>query len=164
MENSDFFQRVRLAEEPHAHTAAVVTRGNVRFTVLTARLLLARMSAPDELGWPLLLRACGAHESFIRTHGWADEPARVAEFLLLDRLFQRSVVHALAGGPRRFSELRELLQDVTPRALALALKDLTPAGLVERTVTPDFPPATVYRLTPPAGTLLGPLEQLARAS
>src|SRR5271169_1418663 len=63
---------------------------------MTARLLLARMSAPDELGWPVLLRACGAHESFIRTHGWAAEPARVAEFLMLDRLFPRSVVFALS--------------------------------------------------------------------
>jgi uncharacterized alpha-E superfamily protein len=63
---------------------------------MTARLLLARMSAPDDLGWPVLLRACGAHESFIRTHGWGAEPASVAEFLLLDRLFPRSVVHALA--------------------------------------------------------------------
>ena len=62
---------------------------------MTARLLLARMSTPDDLGWPVLLRACGAHESFIRTHGWAAEPSRVAEFLLLDRLFPRSVVHAL---------------------------------------------------------------------
>ncbi|HEX3713754.1 MAG TPA: alpha-E domain-containing protein [Trebonia sp.] len=64
---------------------------------MTARLLLARMSAPEDLGWPVLLRACGAHESFIRTHGWAAEPSRVAEFLLLDRLFPRSVVHALAA-------------------------------------------------------------------
>ena len=62
---------------------------------MTARLLLARMSAPDDLGWPILLRACGAHESFIRTHGWAAESSRVAEFLLLDRLFPRSVVNAL---------------------------------------------------------------------
>jgi uncharacterized alpha-E superfamily protein len=62
---------------------------------MTARLLLARMAAPDDLGWPVLLRACGAHESFIRTHGWAAEPARVAEFMLLDRLFPRSVVYAL---------------------------------------------------------------------
>jgi uncharacterized alpha-E superfamily protein len=62
---------------------------------MTARLLLARMAAPDDIGWPVLLRACGAHESFIRTHGWAAEPMRVAEFLLLDRLFPRSVVHAL---------------------------------------------------------------------
>jgi uncharacterized alpha-E superfamily protein len=62
---------------------------------MTARLLLARLSAPQELGWPVLLRACGAYESFIRTHGWAAEPSRVAEFLLLDRLFPRSVLHSL---------------------------------------------------------------------
>ncbi len=62
---------------------------------MTARLLLARMPGPQELGWPLLLHACGAYESFIRTHGWAAEPTRVAEFLLLDRLFPRSVLHSL---------------------------------------------------------------------
>jgi uncharacterized alpha-E superfamily protein len=63
---------------------------------MTARLLLARLSTPEEFGWPMLLRACGAHESFIRTHGWAAEPSMVAEFLLLDKLFPRSVLHALA--------------------------------------------------------------------
>jgi uncharacterized alpha-E superfamily protein len=62
---------------------------------MTARLLLARVPAPEEMGWALLLHACGAYESFIRTHGWAAEPARVAEFLLLDRLFPRSVLHSL---------------------------------------------------------------------
>jgi uncharacterized alpha-E superfamily protein len=62
---------------------------------MTARLLLARVPAPQDMGWPLLLHACGAYESFIRTHGWAAEPARVVEFLLLDRLFPRSVLHSL---------------------------------------------------------------------
>jgi DNA-binding HxlR family transcriptional regulator len=57
-------------------------------------------------------------------------------------------VLALAGRPRRFSELREELVGVTPRALALALKDLETAALVERRVTKDYPPATSYRLTP----------------
>jgi DNA-binding HxlR family transcriptional regulator len=74
------------------------------------------------------------------------------------------VVHALGTEPRCFSELREHLTGVTPRALALALKDLTAAGLAERTVTVDFPPATVYRLTPAAGQLLDPLERLSRPS
>jgi uncharacterized alpha-E superfamily protein len=43
-----------------------------------------------------VLHACGAHESFIRTHGWASTPVDVAEFLMLDRLFPRSVLHALS--------------------------------------------------------------------
>jgi uncharacterized alpha-E superfamily protein len=83
---------------------------------MTARLLLARMSAPDDLGWPVLLRACGAHESFIRTHGWAAEPARVAEFLLLDRLFPRSVVHALATA-------EECLTALSPGPVRAGLED-----------------------------------------
>src|SRR6202012_5387311 len=61
----------------------------------TARLLLARMSTPADLEWPVLLRACGAHESFIRTHGWAADPDPGGGFLLLHRLCPRSVVHAL---------------------------------------------------------------------
>lgn len=54
---------------------------------------------------------------------------------------------ALAEGPSRFSELRETLVGVSPRALALALKDLESADLVERRVTSDYPPTTSYRLT-----------------
>jgi uncharacterized alpha-E superfamily protein len=63
---------------------------------MTARLLLARMAAaPHEAGWPMLLRACGAYESFIRTRSWTGDAAHVAEFLILDRLFPRSVLHTL---------------------------------------------------------------------
>jgi DNA-binding HxlR family transcriptional regulator len=47
---------------------------------------------------------------------------------------------------RRFAELRAAL-DVSPRALALALKDLADAELVERHVHDGFPPSTTYRLT-----------------
>jgi DNA-binding HxlR family transcriptional regulator len=68
------------------------------------------------------------------------------------------VVYALAEGPRRFSELRETLTGISPRALTLALKDLEAVGLVDRRVTDDYPPATVYRLTRtgrPLAALLG---------
>jgi DNA-binding HxlR family transcriptional regulator len=69
------------------------------------------------------------------------------------RKWSMPVVHALGAGARRFSELRSALTGVSPRALALALKDLQGAGLVERSVTDDYPPASVYRLTPRAGPL-----------
>ena len=70
------------------------------------------------------------------------------------------VLAALTHEPRRFSELRLDLAGISPRALTLALKDLESAGLVERRVTDDYPPATVYRLTRrarPLGDLLEPL-------
>ena len=50
--------------------------------------------------------------------------------------------------PRRFSELRAALP-ASPRALALALRDLESAGLVHRTVTEDHPPQTRYAATDP---------------
>jgi uncharacterized alpha-E superfamily protein len=63
---------------------------------MTARLLavrvLAAVHAPD---WAALLSASGADEAFMRAHGAVADPAGVAEFLLLDRDFPRSVLHAL---------------------------------------------------------------------
>ena len=57
--------------------------------------------------------------------------------------------------PRRFSELRSSLPGVTPRALALALRDLEQASLVRREVLPTRPPSTVYRPTSRGEAVLG---------
>jgi uncharacterized alpha-E superfamily protein len=63
---------------------------------MTARLVSIQANSPDEdAGWRTVLRACGADEAFLRTHGGTFEPQRVTEFLLLDRLFPRSALHAL---------------------------------------------------------------------
>ncbi len=70
------------------------------------------------------------------------------------------VVFALGEGPMRFSELREALEGISPRALTLALKDLEAAGLIDRRVTDDYPPSTVYRLTRPGRPLATLLRQV----
>jgi uncharacterized alpha-E superfamily protein len=63
---------------------------------MTARLLSIQALTPEYAPqWRTVLRACGADESFLRTHGGEVVPQRVAEFLLLDRLFPRSALHAL---------------------------------------------------------------------
>jgi DNA-binding HxlR family transcriptional regulator len=68
-------------------------------------------------------------------------------------------VLAELGAPRRFSELRAALP-ATPRALALALKELEAAGLVRRTVTDDRPPRVRYEATEAAL----PIAAAARAA
>jgi uncharacterized alpha-E superfamily protein len=83
---------------------------------MTARLLLARMPGPPETSGTLLLHACGAHESFIRTHGWTAEPSRVAEFLLLDRLFPRSVLHSLVNA-------EDCLEALNPGSVRMGMDD-----------------------------------------
>ncbi|MCV2393943.1 alpha-E domain-containing protein [Actinotalea sp. M2MS4P-6] len=63
---------------------------------MTARLLatraLAGSTGPD---WSTLLRSCGAHEAYLRRYRSIGSDESAAEFLLSDRLFPRSVVHAL---------------------------------------------------------------------
>jgi DNA-binding HxlR family transcriptional regulator len=57
-------------------------------------------------------------------------------------------VLAALGRPARFSEVRAAVPGVTPRALALALKDLQAADLVERRVEDAYPPRALYTPTP----------------
>jgi uncharacterized alpha-E superfamily protein len=63
---------------------------------MTARLLatraLAGSVAPD---WRTLLHSCGAHEAYLRRYRGIGSDESAAGFLLTDRLFPRSIVHAL---------------------------------------------------------------------
>lgn len=63
---------------------------------MTARLLttraLAGVAGPS---WGDLLRSCGAHEAFLRTHRGSMSDELAAAFLLMDRLFPRSIAAAL---------------------------------------------------------------------
>jgi uncharacterized alpha-E superfamily protein len=52
-----------------------------------------------------LLRSCGAYESFLRTYRGSLDPRHATEFLLLDRLFPRSVYAAVANAEQRLLEL-----------------------------------------------------------
>jgi uncharacterized alpha-E superfamily protein len=98
-----------LAESTMSHDDAwrfLILGRSLERVDMTARLLLARMPAtPYEIGWPMLLRACGAYESFIRTHSWTDDSHQVAEFLLMDRLFPRSVLYALGTAEEALTAL-----------------------------------------------------------
>src|ERR1700685_1884017 len=86
-----------LADSTMSHDDAwrfLVLGQNVERVDMTARMLLARMPAATyELASQMLLHACGAYESYIRSHGWAGGAAQATEFLILDRLFPRAVLH-----------------------------------------------------------------------
>src|SRR5438093_624056 len=65
---------------------------------MTARLITT-LSAPGATGpsWTTLLRSCGAYEAYLRTYRGRVTDLTAAEFLLLDRLFPRSMFFALAS-------------------------------------------------------------------
>ncbi|MGH8986520.1 MAG: alpha-E domain-containing protein [Acidimicrobiia bacterium] len=73
---------------------------------MTSRLLSARSGdALGSTGWTTTLRSCSAFEAYVQTYRRGVDAPSAVEFLLLDRLFPRSVYHALAVADDRLAEL-----------------------------------------------------------
>jgi uncharacterized alpha-E superfamily protein len=75
---------------------------------MTARLLATRsLTEASGPSWTTILRSCGAYEPYLRTYRGVPSALNAAEFLLLDRLFPRSVVYAI-------SRAEQCLRDLAP--------------------------------------------------
>jgi uncharacterized alpha-E superfamily protein len=90
---------------------------------MIVRLLLSRvsdrMSSP---GWLTVLRSAGAADTYLRTYRGALDAGRVVQYLLMDRLFPRSVFHALRQAELCLTELdNRPVARVGARAEALRL-------------------------------------------
>ena len=57
------------------------------------------------------------------------------------------IVMMLARGPRRFNELKRLVDGISQRMLTLNLRGLEREGLVSRKIFPTIPPKVEYALT-----------------
>ena len=108
---------------------------------MTSRLVATTALSNGAGQWTSALRASGAYDAFLRTYRGIETDRAAAEFLLLDRLFPRSVVFALnraeqaldnlGGDPRRAGfqdEAHRLIgrmrAELEYRALADLLTDL----------------------------------------
>jgi uncharacterized alpha-E superfamily protein len=77
---------------------------------MTVRILsLGRAVGDTQAASVALLRSCGAFEAYLRTYRGTIATRQAAEFLLLDRLFPRSVFSAL-------SEAEQALRHLSPRS------------------------------------------------
>jgi DNA-binding HxlR family transcriptional regulator len=142
--------------------AEIGRTGGSRFAALTGRLGVSGESLRRTLAY------LGEEALLERNPGYG-HPLR-PEYVLTARGRElaphcRDVLAALAGRedvglkkwslpvlaelaePRRFSELKAALAEASPRALAIALKDLAGASLVRRTVTDEYPPQVNYEAT-----------------
>ncbi len=70
------------------------------------------------------------------------------------------LVHALADGPRRHTQLRARVAGVSQKMLTQTLRELERDGLVTRTVTAEVPVRVDYALTPLGRTLVPVLRAL----
>jgi len=69
-------------------------------------------------------------------------------------------VMTLAGGTRRFNELKRLIDGISQRMLTLTLRMLERDGLVTRQVYPTIPPRVDYALTDLGRSLCVPVMGL----
>ena len=74
------------------------------------------------------------------------------------------LVAAIGQQRLRFSELREILADATPRAVTLGLKSLLQIQWADRTLLNEFPPTAGYGLRPKGLKVLGTLAPLCRVT
>lgn len=90
---------------------------NLERVDMTTRLLSARYGESwGPPGWTTTLRCCSAYEAYLRTYRRPVDASSAVEFLLLDRLFPRSVFFALTTTERALGEL-------DPRADRTGLND-----------------------------------------
>lgn len=71
------------------------------------------------------------------------------------------VLWYLRKGPKRFSELKKHIPQITEKMLSMQLKDLEQAGIISRAVFAQVPPRVEYALTEEGQTLLPMLEAMA---
>lgn len=73
---------------------------------MVARLVSARVSAPaSDDDWVSTLRVCSAYEAYLRTYQRGVSTEDVLEFLVLDRLFPRSLFHAVLAAEQCLTRL-----------------------------------------------------------
>src|SRR3954465_12809499 len=84
---------------------------------MTARLLSTRsLTEASGPSWTTILRSCGAYEAYLRTYRGMPSAQNAAEFLLLDRLFPRSVLFSV-------TRAEQCLRDLAPRNERLGVTD-----------------------------------------
>jgi DNA-binding HxlR family transcriptional regulator len=84
-----------------------------------------------------------------------------AAFAIIGGKWKARIVWHIGEGAPRFNELRDTLENVSPRMLAKQLRELERDGLVTRTLHPEIPPRVEYRLTDAGKALIPVLGHLS---
>lgn len=83
--------------------------------------------------------------------------------MTLDRIADKwtvLIVGRLAGGTRRFGQLRREVAGISPKVLTQKLRNLERDGIITRRIYASVPPKVEYSLTPLGRTLIGLLDAI----
>jgi DNA-binding HxlR family transcriptional regulator len=79
---------------------------------------------------------------------------------LIGKRWSGAILFVMTNGPLRFSEIRQLVPDLSDRLLSERLKELESEGIVERHVYDEVPVRVEYQLTPKGHALEPVLRDL----
>lgn len=72
-----------------------------------------------------------------------------------------NIIWYLRAGPRRFSELRQDIPQISPKVLSTRLRELEACGVIDRDVKPTSPPSVEYALNDLGQKLVPAIEAIA---
>jgi DNA-binding HxlR family transcriptional regulator len=93
-----------------------------------------------------------------------DDEACVGAIEVIEAVGKRwngGILLALARGAERFSDIMAVVRGLSSRLLAVRLRELEHAGLVDRVVVHTMPVSVRYQLTAQGRDLLGALQPIA---
>jgi len=103
---------------------------------MTARLLATRsLTEASGPSWTTILRSCGAYEAYLRTYRGVPSARNAAEFLLLDRLFPRSILFSVRRA-------EACMRDIEPRTDRVGVTDQAQRVLGQIRAELEYTPIT----------------------
>lgn len=91
-------------------------------------------------------------------------PKFESAFEILGKKWTGLIIMVLMNGPRRFSEIREVIPELSDRVLTERFKELEKLGILTRSVYPDTPVRIEYDLTEKGRDLKTTFEEIQKWS
>ena len=92
-------------------------------------------------------------------------PCPLAECMaLISGAWAPHIIWYLSRGPRRFSELRSDMPDISAKVLSTRLKELEARCIVLRRVLPTSPPSVEYEMTETGSELVPAIQAIVEVS
>ncbi|MHC1685115.1 MAG: winged helix-turn-helix transcriptional regulator [Clostridiaceae bacterium] len=89
-------------------------------------------------------------------------PKFEAAFELLGKRWTGLIVRSLLGGSKRFSDIQEIIPNLSARMLTERFKELEEQGIVTRTVYPEMPVRIEYELTEKGKALEKSMDEIQK--
>ncbi|OPJ60477.1 winged helix-turn-helix transcriptional regulator [Clostridium oryzae] len=89
-------------------------------------------------------------------------PKFEAAFEMLGKKWTGLIIRVLMDGPKRFSDIRQLIPDLSDRMLTERFKFLESEGIIERKVYPEIPVRIEYSLTDKGQDLKFALDEIQK--